>query len=132
MALGKRLQQAREARKLTQEQLAAMVPGSSQASLSALESRDSKTTTLLFGIAAALQISPQWLQDGTGHSGLDSARMERDLMLEQLLKLYSELTPSARDKLVTYANGLHAGEHPDPSPANPYGKHPIPRERVRR
>ena len=71
MNLGGRLKQARENRRLTQEQLAELVPGASQAMISALETRDSETTTLLFAFADALRISPRWLQDGTGDSGMN-------------------------------------------------------------
>lgn len=74
MNLGGRLKQAREKRRLTQEQLVELVPGSSQAMISALETRDSETTTLLFGFADALRVNPRWLQDGTGDSGLEDVR----------------------------------------------------------
>ena len=71
MALGKRLFQARKRRGLTQEQLVEKVPAASQAMISALETRDSETSTLLFALARALRVNPEWLQDGVEPSGLD-------------------------------------------------------------
>lgn len=59
---------AREARKLTQDQLVSLVPGSTQAALSALEVRDSKTAVLLFEYADALNVNPRWLLTGHGDS----------------------------------------------------------------
>ena len=71
MNLGKRLKQAREARGWGQEDLAEKVPGANQPMISALETRDSETSTLLFGFADALRVNPRWLQDAVGESGLD-------------------------------------------------------------
>lgn len=77
MNLGGRLKQARLHRKMTQEQLAASASTNdlpiSQAMLSALENRDSETTTALFAFARALRVSPEWLQTGNGESGLEPA-----------------------------------------------------------
>lgn len=78
MRLGGRLRYAREKRELTQEELAeaASTPAMpiSQAMISALEKRDSETTTALFAFARALRINPEWLQTGQpeGDSGLDT------------------------------------------------------------
>ncbi len=96
MRLGGRLRYAREKRGLTQEQLAeaASRPDApiSQAMISALEKRDSETTTALFALAQALRVNPEWLQTGQpqGDSGLDTdgwkpasaalARDEADLL----------------------------------------------------
>lgn len=71
MNLGARLKIARKKRGLKQEQLAELV-GVSQAMISALEKRDSKTTEHVFGFARALKINPEWLQAGKGESGLDA------------------------------------------------------------
>lgn len=68
--MGKRLRQARKTREMTQEQLVELVPGATQAMISALECRDSETTLLLFEFADALQISARWLLTGSGESGL--------------------------------------------------------------
>lgn len=76
MNLGGRLRHARDKRGLTQEQLVAAVSEAgasiSQASISALEKRDSETTTSLFALARALRVNPEWLQTGVGDSGLDA------------------------------------------------------------
>lgn len=76
MKLGARLRHARDKRGMTQEQLAAAAstPESpvSQAAISALEKRDSETTTALFQFARALGVNPEWLQTGKGDSGLDT------------------------------------------------------------
>ena len=71
MNLGGRLKKARQVRGLTQEQLVELVPGASQAMISALETRDSEKTGFLFEFADALQVSPRWLLDGSGESGLN-------------------------------------------------------------
>lgn len=76
MRLGKRLKLARERRgNMTQEKLAELASTAdmpiTQAAISALESRDSETTTYLFAFSRALQINPEWLQTGIGESGLD-------------------------------------------------------------
>lgn len=55
---------------MTQGQLAELV-GTSQAVISALEKRDSKTSEQIFELADALRVNPRWLQTGTGDSGLD-------------------------------------------------------------
>lgn len=61
---------------MTQDQLAAAASTPevpiSQASISALEKRDSETTVGLFAIARALRVNPEWLQTGVGDSGLDA------------------------------------------------------------
>lgn len=76
MKLGGRLKHAREKRGMTQEQLAdsATTPDLpvSQAMISALEKRDSETTTALFALARTLRINPEWLHTGMGESGLDT------------------------------------------------------------
>ena len=77
MALGKRIKEARLKCGLKQEQLVALVPGATQQSLSILENRDSRTSVLLFGYADALQVSPRWLQDGIGSSGLPASAPKR-------------------------------------------------------
>ena len=78
MKLGKRLRHAREKRGMTQEVLAAAastLAGTtiSQASLSALEKRDSETTVHLYAYAKVLGINPEWLQTGEpmNDSGLE-------------------------------------------------------------
>ena len=70
MNLGGRLKKARERRGLTQEQLAELA-NTSQANISALESRDSKKAELLFEFSEALGVNPRWLLTGSGDSWLD-------------------------------------------------------------
>lgn len=54
-----------------------MVPGSNQAMISALETRDSENTILLFDFADALKVNPRWLLTGDGDSWLDGAGARR-------------------------------------------------------
>jgi len=126
MNLGGRLKKARLARKLNQEELVKMVPGSSQAMISALEVRDSETATLLFEFADALQVNPRWLLTGREPSGLDGPLLgdPSDPLLHQLIGLYSELSRDGRDKLLGNANRIFAEERPEKSAANPYGARP--------
>lgn len=78
MNLGGRLRYARETRRLTQEQLAEKASTAStaisQAAISALESRDSESSTFLFQLARALEVSAEWLQTGAGNSGLEPVK----------------------------------------------------------
>lgn len=71
MFLGGRVKIAREKRGLTQAKLAELA-STSQAVVSALEKRDSKTSEQLFELADALRVNPRWLQTGQGESGLES------------------------------------------------------------
>lgn len=68
MRLGGRLRLAREKRGFTQAELAEKASSKdsivSQASISALEQRDSETTIYLFQLALVLRVRPEWLQDG--------------------------------------------------------------------
>lgn len=76
MNLGGRLKLARENRQMTQEKLAELASTEalplSQALISALEKRDSETSTGLFAFARVLKVSAEWLQTGQGKSGLDA------------------------------------------------------------
>lgn len=71
MNLGGRVKEARTKRGLKQAQLAELA-GTTQAVISALEKRDSKTSEQIFELADALRINPRWLQTGHGVSGLES------------------------------------------------------------
>lgn len=128
MALGKRLQEARDKRGLTQEQLAKKVFGNDdskhQARISALETRDSLTSVDLYRFADALNVRARWLQTGENPSGLEehTAVPAADPLLMQLIDLWGQLNPDNRDKLLSQANKLHAQEHPHPSTSNPFGK----------
>jgi transcriptional regulator with XRE-family HTH domain len=126
MKLGKRVRHARELRGLTQEKLAELgaKKGLTQANISALESRDSHTSTLLFALADLLDVNARWLQTGEGPSGLEAKKPvgAPDPLLLQLIDLWGQLSPDNRDVLLNYANFLHAKEHPTASPSNPFGK----------
>lgn len=65
MALGNRLKQARNARGLSQQQLADLA-GMTQAAVGALEVRDSKHSTKVLALAKALGVNVEWLADGRG------------------------------------------------------------------
>lgn len=127
MALGKRIQKAREERGLTQAQLALRVFGTDdpkgQAAISALETRDSLTSVFLFKFADALRVRPRWLQDGELPSGLEDPTGEAEnRLLEQLIGLWAQLGHNNRDKVLSLVNTLHAKEHPDASTSNPFGR----------
>lgn len=99
MNLGKRLLQARKSRGLKQESLAELA-GTNQAAISALESRDSKTSEHLFALAESLRINPKWLQTGEGDSGLqnDTWKPMPDLPQDEqdLLRDYRRAHPDWR------------------------------------
>jgi phage repressor protein C with HTH and peptisase S24 domain len=65
MSIGSRIREARRAAKLTQKELARRV-GMTQGALSALETGDSQSSTLLPSMAAALGVSALWLETGRG------------------------------------------------------------------
>lgn len=69
MNLGSRVKEARISRGMKQGELAEAA-GTSQAVISALEKRDSKTSEQIFELADALRVNPRWLQTGHGESGL--------------------------------------------------------------
>jgi len=122
MNLGKRLKQARERRKLTQEQLSAAVTNASQAMISALEKRDSLTTTLLFQFADALKVNPRWLLNGgpLADSWLDKPPEKKDELELQLIDIYGKLSQDGRDALLANANRIFSKENPGKSTANPF------------
>lgn len=116
MNLGGRLKKAREYRDLTQGQLAALVPGlapeSGQQLISALENRDSETTTLLFEFADALKINPRWLQTGRGDSWLEKPPSPPAIAAEKLITVYGQISEKKQDELVNFANYLASdGNH---------------------
>lgn len=111
MALGKRLAQAMEHRGMDQVGLAKAVEGASQPAISALITRDSKTSTLLFPFAKALNVNPQWLQDGTGDSGLDDTDApltlaEDDAIRAEINDYWKHLPAIAKRKIL--ADAKHA------------------------
>lgn len=75
MALGKRVKEAREIAKLSQAQLAEMV-GISQTAIHLLEQRDSGSSKFLIELSRALNVTPEWLKDGTGITNDQRRRYE--------------------------------------------------------
>lgn len=71
-----RLKLARKNAKITQAQLAKMV-GTTQGSISDLESGRNRTTTNLVAIANALKTSPDWLATGKGEMTISHANVEK-------------------------------------------------------
>lgn len=69
---GQRIKAEREAKGLTQEQLAKMV-GSSQSTIASLERRGSKSSAVLAKIAAALGLNALWLAEKKGPKYLNDA-----------------------------------------------------------
>jgi phage repressor protein C with HTH and peptisase S24 domain len=65
MSIGSRIKEARRAAKLTQKALAQKV-GMTQGTLSELETGESKSSTLLPSLAAALGVNALWLETGKG------------------------------------------------------------------
>ncbi len=65
MALGARIKLARQARKMTQQQLADAI-GWEQGAIGNVERRDSKTCSHTADIAAALNVDLEWLSTGNG------------------------------------------------------------------
>jgi len=63
MALGSRVKQIREAKQLSQAQLAEKV-GLSQTAIHLMEQRDSTSSKFLVELAKALNVSPEWLKTG--------------------------------------------------------------------
>ena len=129
MALGKRIALAREKRGLKQAELAERVYGhddpKGQAAVSALETRDSLTSTHLFKFANVLNVRPQWLLDGERPSGLEEnvpVGSGPDRLLEQLINIWGQLDADRRDDVLSFANKKHAEQHPLASTSNPFGK----------
>lgn len=96
MSIGSRIREARRAAKLTQKELAQKV-GMTQGALSALETGDSQSSTLLPSMAAALGVSALWLETGKGQMALSPS--ERLPLLD--------LLPGAKR--------VHAADQDDPS-----------------
>lgn len=118
MNLGKRLKRARTLRKKTQEQVA-VASGASQAEISALESRDSKTSERLFSLADALDVSPRWLLTGEEPSGLDGPAVKRDKTLDEIAALLPGMKEKSREQLLQYARLMH---NDDKEPASKPGE----------
>ena len=71
-----RLKMARKNAKVTQAQLAKLV-GTTQGSISDLESGRNRTTTNLVAIAGILNVNPTWLSTGKGEMTISHANVEK-------------------------------------------------------
>lgn len=76
MSIGTRIKEARRDIKMTQKELSAKV-GVAQATLSELETGESAGTTLIASFAAALGVSPLWLETGKGSKHIQSQKTEK-------------------------------------------------------
>ena len=54
--------------------------------------------------------------------GKDDGQGAPDVIRDQLLSFYDLLSPDGRDRLIGAANRIYNEEHPEASPANPFGK----------
>lgn len=110
--LGDRVKELRDARQLSQKQLAKLA-GITQPSLSDIESgktkgEDLKAPTLL-GLASGLKADPEYLLNGKG-----------DPLQYQLIYVYKKLSHAGRDQLLGNANRILSSERPDDREADPY------------
>lgn len=93
--------------------LAEMVTGANQPAISALITRDSQTSTLLFGFADALNVNPRWLLDGTGESGLEATddpltQEEENKLRRELVDYWEHLPASLQRRLLSEARNALA------------------------
>ncbi|EAZ96991.1 XRE family transcriptional regulator, partial [Marinobacter sp. ELB17] len=112
MALGQRLKEVRVQRGMSQAKLGALAD-LTQAAIGALESRDSKHSSMALQLARALHVSVDWLVTGEGPKSVPDADgecgdtdlyagaplNERDVMLHLLLELPRDLE-TERTKIV--------------------------------
>ena len=106
MNLGQRIRDLRMSKGLTQAQLAKRA-GVSQPTIHSYE-RNPKTAhraAVLFKIAAALEVSPEFLEHGRGPVGLE----ELPHTTTQLVAIFGELTEDQRALLLSVARSL---KHP--------------------
>lgn len=112
MSIGARVREARKDAKLTQEQLAKRV-GIRQSTLSELENGESAGTGYVATMAAALGVSPLWLETGKGPKKLKSSPAELtdqagNAMLPvndmaELITLYSRSSPEWKRRIMDLA-----------------------------
>ena len=90
MALGNRVKEIREAKKLSQAELAEKV-GVSQQAIGLLEQRNSKSSKFLVELANALEVSPEWLKTGKNSQNIiDTNYTPAELLAQQLKQFASE------------------------------------------
>lgn len=100
--LGKRLKAAREAAGLSQADVCRMV-GIAQPSLFALENDKSKTTRHIAKLAAALGVSPMWLETGKGKQDLSDS--------DSLQAAINGLPQDAVNLLISVADMMQPRQH---------------------
>lgn len=97
MALGNRVKQIREAKKLSQAELAEKV-GVSQQAIGLLEQRNSKSSKFLVELANALEVSPEWLKTGKNSQNIiDTNYTPAELLAQQLKQFTNEGKLSPED-----------------------------------
>lgn len=110
--LGSRVAYWREKRGLSQIQLAERIAGLSQQALSALESRDSKTSEVAAQLADVLGISLHWLVSGSGKPepqdwpfpGIDRSRFDALSRDQQI-----EIQGLVRERIEKFEGGASGG-----------------------
>ncbi len=104
MALGKNIKKWRKRLNLTQEAVAARA-NMSQAALSALERRDSKTSEFLSNIAAALGLSIAELLNGSEYNSgtqVDGTISHKLISVQEPISAYTIDDPESREILEIY------------------------------
>lgn len=97
MALGNRVKEIREAKKLSQAELAEKV-GVSQQAIGLLEQRNSKSSKFLVELANALEVSPEWLKTGKNSQNIiDTNYTPAELLAQQLKQFTNEGKLSPED-----------------------------------
>lgn len=104
MALGKRLEEARKARGMTQQQLsdaAGMPPDSGRQTIQIIESRDSNRTQYAAALAKAVGVSLGWLLTGEGQRDLPEAAdfITGESPLIQRVAVWDDNTPLDDDEV---------------------------------
>lgn len=120
MAMGKRIETQREARRWSQQQLANEVNNNTpegaklltQQTLDRLEKRDSATSEFACRIADALGVSVRWLLDGVGDVQATGWPFPDHALLASVLKLERdqliEVQGAIRDKVALLAKSASA------------------------
>lgn len=106
LTVGERLRKAREAHKLTQEQLAVRA-GVKQSSISELETGETKeiSGSTLLAISDTIKISTHWLLSGRGQMDRDIATVltERG---RRLVEIFEDSSPKQKDAIFQVADAF--------------------------
>jgi transcriptional regulator with XRE-family HTH domain len=107
--VGQRIRELREARKLTQQQLAKSL-GIKQGSLTQLETGKSKApaSTTLTKLARVFEVDPEWLMTGRGNQQPISSLGEDE---SELVLLFRSLSQEGRQYVLGRARSVHRDEH---------------------